>query len=291
MMKRKPILISLLALCLLVVLKVLPWEVIGANPYVGFFGKFHPAVLHVPIGVLAALFCLEVIHWIRPQLPLDSACKILLYLCLVSLIPSLGAGYLLASQGDYGSEYLEKHEDLAWWMSFVLSCLPALKSAGEAFSGGRWAYKIGLATTMVLLTLAGHHGGSLTHGSDFLTSSMPEFMKKILGQQKAPMARGEEVDSSHHNAGVSFKNEVYPLLDQYCIRCHGPNKQKGDYRIDGLSEEMLDYEDMDAWKLSLDLLLFEEMPPEGKKQPTKEEREVLLNWLVSSLKEARSRDE
>jgi cytochrome c553 len=31
---------------------------------------------------------------------------------------------------------------------------------------------------------------------------------------------------------VAFEQEVYPILKEYCIKCHGPEKQKGKYRCD-----------------------------------------------------------
>ena len=34
---------------------------------------------------------------------------------------------------------------------------------------------------MLLLSLAGHYGGSLTHGSDYLTKYMPIELKNLLG--------------------------------------------------------------------------------------------------------------
>ena len=31
---------------------------------------------------------------------------------------------------------------------------------------------------------------------------------------------------------VDFKTEVYPLFKAACFKCHGPEKQKGKYRMD-----------------------------------------------------------
>ena len=31
---------------------------------------------------------------------------------------------------------------------------------------------------------------------------------------------------------ISFKNDIQPIFQKACVRCHGPEKQKGDYRLD-----------------------------------------------------------
>src|SRR5205807_2370011 len=31
---------------------------------------------------------------------------------------------------------------------------------------------------------------------------------------------------------VDFAQDVQPVLQKYCIKCHGPEKQKGGYRVD-----------------------------------------------------------
>src|SRR5687768_5512939 len=33
-------------------------------------------------------------------------------------------------------------------------------------------------------------------------------------------------------AAVDFARDVRPIFDRHCVRCHGPEKQKSDYRLD-----------------------------------------------------------
>ena len=35
-------------------------------------------------------------------------------------------------------------------------------------------------------------------------------------------------------AEVSFNDDIKPFIKEFCIRCHGPEKQKGDRRYDSL---------------------------------------------------------
>ena len=66
------------------------------------------------------------------------------------------------------------------------------------------------------------------------------------------------------------------FLQAYCIDCHGPEKQKGDRRFDGLGETDLTLEDLELWQEVLDLLNLGDMPPEDEKQPTVEERAAMI---------------
>ena len=79
------------------------------------------------------------------------------------------------------------------------------------------------------------------------------------------------------------------FLQQYCIDCHGAEKQKGDRRFDGLTEDVSGIEDLEMWQEVLDLLNLGDMPPEDEKQPSVEERlamiesttELVTNGLAS----------
>ena len=47
------------------------------------------------------------------------------------------------------------------------------------------------------------------------------------------------VATSAYGAGepASFDQAVLPFLNEHCIRCHGAEKQKGDFRLDTLSRD------------------------------------------------------
>ena len=74
----------------------------------------------------------------------------------------------------------------------------------------------------------------------------------------------------------------FEFLQKYCIDCHGADKQKGNRRFDGLTENVSGIEDLEMWQEVLDLLNLGEMPPEEEKQPPLEERvffSVPVPWL------------
>jgi hypothetical protein len=91
---------------------------------------------------------------------------------------------------------------------------------------------------------------------------------------------------------VSFADAAVPppvsgFLQSYCIDCHGPKKQKGDFRVDELKVSAT-AADAENWQLVLDNLHLGEMPPEDAKQPKQAEVEQVTEWIQSELTRAAS---
>ena len=81
---------------------------------------------------------------------------------------------------------------------------------------------------------------------------------------------------------------VPAFLKTYCIDCHGPKKQKGDFRVDELKISAT-AADAENWQLVLDNLHLGEMPPEDAKlHPKPAEVEVVAAWIQSELSRAAS---
>ena len=94
---------------------------------------------------------------------------------------------------------------------------------------------------------------------------------------------GKELDS------VKIDSQVTSLLEKYCVRCHGPKRQKGSLRLDHVSNMISDETVALQWQDILDVMNLSEMPPEDSKQPTKEELTNTLEKLTGNLVEARKR--
>ena len=72
------------------------------------------------------------------------------------------------------------------------------------------------------------------------------------------------------------------VMKTHCVSCHGPEKQKGDIRLDKL--ETIDPVDLqELYALASEAVHFEDMPPEKAEQPSEAERKVLVQWLDSQL--------
>jgi hypothetical protein len=80
-----------------------------------------------------------------------------------------------------------------------------------------------------------------------------------------------------------------PFIEQHCLACHGPKKQKGKMRLDTLSLKLSDNPTATRWQDILDALNAGDMPPEDEEQPDKAALIGVLAELTSSLKVARHR--
>jgi hypothetical protein len=78
------------------------------------------------------------------------------------------------------------------------------------------------------------------------------------------------------------------FLEKHCIRCHGPEKEKGDLRIDQLSRDFKLGADTHHWAEMIEQVNSGEMPPKKEKKPTQEEIAVFVTSLDAHIKEGRA---
>ena len=78
------------------------------------------------------------------------------------------------------------------------------------------------------------------------------------------------------------------FLKAHCLRCHGPEKAKGDLRIDRLSRDFKLGADTHHWAEVMEQVNSGEMPPKKEKRPTQEEIAAFVTSLDSRIKEGRA---
>jgi hypothetical protein len=83
----------------------------------------------------------------------------------------------------------------------------------------------------------------------------------------------------------SFSREIRPLLDKYCVSCHGPTKMKGGVNFANFTNTVSVYRDHKLWDKAAEKLRAHEMPPEGKPEPTPEQRTNLIAWIDKTLRD------
>src|SRR5881392_1434834 len=90
--------------------------------------------------------------------------------------------------------------------------------------------------------------------------------------QDAPAPTPEELSSR-------FAKDVRPLLESHCFKCHGPQKKKGGIDYSRLADGAAALRERRTWKKALLQVEEKEMPPEGQKPLTPEQRELLVRWI------------
>lgn len=189
-----------------------------------FLGRFHPLIVHLPIGLILLLPLLE-FAGIRRQ-SLREAAGVVLQIALATCVLAIIFGLILAyGSGEIGTTVTRHMRGGILLATELLLCVAVRRSWLEGQRSG-W-YFILLTAVLMTLTWTAHHGGSLTHGSDYLTRYMPPALKRIV----APSAV-----SSHPNS--FFARHIYPVLDTKCVACHGTNKEQGGLRLDSYESLM-----------------------------------------------------
>ena len=85
---------------------------------------------------------------------------------------------------------------------------------------------------------------------------------------------------------AAFRRDVAPVLKKYCVRCHGPESEEGNIRIDTLDPDLLHGDDVAWWLEVFAVLSNGEMPPADEPQPTDRDRSQVINWLSSEIQVA-----
>ena len=84
-----------------------------------------------------------------------------------------------------------------------------------------------------------------------------------------------------------FHTSIRPALEQSCLECHGPKKQKGKFRIDNLDPNLINGGDKDWWLEVMEVLSNGEMPPDDSKiNLSDENRSLTIDWLATELQKA-----
>lgn len=235
-----------------------------------FIGKFHPLLVHLPIGFLVLLGAFELLTLRAKKPQFADAIRVVLALTVPVTLASIVCGWLLAGNGEYEGSNLFWHRWLGVTLGAATLVLLVLHWFG-LFRLYRWA----LWPTLALLILASHFGGSLTHGSDFLA----------WPTKNTTQSPGDLSTQTVHAAAIQ------PLIDKYCVSCHGPDKAKGGLKMhtvadlvkggdsgtiiepSGAKESLL------GKRLALPLEDEDHMPPEGKPQLTPDQLAILNWWL------------
>lgn len=189
-----------------------------------FFGRFHPLFVHLPIGLLAFAIFMEVLLLLKPRENYQKIMPLVWLLAALSAILSAGSGYFLSQGGGYTEETLNLHKI----GGFVLASLSTLCCVLHWFpipfiqKATKPIRSVLVVAVAVLLVFTGHWGGSLTHGSDYLTKFSP-LSTTAVEIEKKTTPKIVSLDSAD-----IFNQAVMPILQAKCVSCHNSEKQKGE---------------------------------------------------------------
>lgn len=289
--------VSIAASCASALASVLAALVLGVSPggngdVAQFFGRFHPLVVHLPIGAVVLVVALEVAAvFYREPTRYDGTLDLALPLSTASAAASFVLGLLLAGGGGYPPS------TVAWHRALTLAAIVLLAAVSVVFAlatqerreGGRTPYRALLAGTLLVLSVGAHYGGTLSRGEGYLTRYAPDTVRRWLGETievatpAEPPRVGEEP--------LIFAEVVVPVMNRTCVSCHGPKEAKGKLRLDSLEAMQKGGDDGPAVlpgqgsksplyaRMALPLADDDHMPPADHPQPTDAERELVRFWI------------
>ena len=245
---------------------------------VDFLGNFHPLLVHLPIGVLLLAALFQFLSQKEKYQSLASAVGISLFIGMISAIASCISGYLLSGTGDYDEAMIFNHQ----WSGIALAVI-SIFAWYLNWKGRQITWITSLMVFLIVLT--GHFGGSITHGSDYLTRAFSADGSGQAEEKRKPIPNVQQA--------LAYQDVIKPILTSKCYKCHGPNKQKGKLRLDmpdfilkgGKGGKAIIAGNTDESELIKRILLSKEsddhMPPLEQPQLTKTELD-LIHWWVSS---------
>lgn len=262
-----------------------------------FLGPFHSVLLHFPIGFVTMAFLVDLYYLWRKQLEVQHVITLMLGLSVVSTLLTVLLGVLRGTGAEYDPVTLAAHQNLGIAVGVLTVVTFVLQWLGYRAGGGdaprkllRGGYRSLLLGNIVLLIIAGHEGGNLTHGSNYLTKNAPQFVKAMVEEEPATPAAAAAGGANEHEK--FYLEKVKPLFDTKCLSCHGPEKQKGKYRMDqpaialkGGDSEKIAVQPGDPFASNLVRLILlpatddDVMPPTGKGSLTPEEVMHVIRWI------------
>jgi mono/diheme cytochrome c family protein/uncharacterized membrane protein len=259
--------------------------------WLAFIGRLHPVVLHLPIGLLAG-YLLLLIGQGRRHEPSDKlASDLLLAGTALSGAIAAAAGFLLATEGGYNTEILGAHKIQASVFTLAILLALVIRAQERHKPNGLWSVGHGLALTVAICfsVSAGHLGGVLTHGSSYLTEFAPTWLRPTAPDQTG-VNQSEHANSDNTTTGTLTVMEIF---EAHCFQCHGPEKQKGGYRMDvpesllagGESDltAIVPWQPMNSYLVELITLPSEEdgvMPPAGKGELSEKTIMQIIHWIA-----------
>lgn len=260
------------------------------------FGRFHPLLVHLPIGILVV--AIGLFAWMRTGFGERAAAAVptLMHLGAWSAIAAAWAGLDLEAGGGYGGDDVLYHK-IAGMAVATLAVVVVFLDYGRLRQGVQAVFTApvtglhrgSVVVLFVSVVLAGHLGGNLTHGPDFLTEHLPGPIRSLLGDGPATSFASLEDPGQL----PVYESLIRPALEARCTSCHGESQAKGKLRLDtpehilagGTSGDALVPGQPDASEMLRRVRLpathEDAMPPDGRAGLSVADA-ILLEWWIAS---------
>jgi uncharacterized membrane protein len=266
---------TLFALNIFIVVLVVAGNNLVVPQWLQPVGRLHPLILHFPIVILMLAMVMEFfrfrVEFANEKLYQSFTDYLLLLGALLSSVTVI-MGLLLSKEAGYEGNTLQWHKWFGVSVAFMGYGVYLIRNTPKYTAT---LAKTGALVTVFCLIVAGHFGGNLTHGEDFVLGPIMDKEKNLVPIDKA----------------LVYQDVINPIFMAKCQSCHNPDKMKG--RLMLTSQEAI-LKGGKSGKLfvpgdpAISLLLQrvhlpegekKHMPPVGKPQLTDEEKMLLYLWV------------
>lgn len=248
-----------------------------------FVGRFHPLIVHMPIGIFILAFLIDLISYHPKFSQYRQAVPLIMLIGFVFSILAVILGYLLSFTGEYDRNTLQAHQFAGILLTLLTGalCLMQLPRFKEWITVPTKLYSFFILVMLVFVIYTGHQGASLTHGNDYINM-------KVLNDSK-------RVKPQNINEVMLYEDVVEPILSKKCMQCHRKGKKKGRLSVESIAEmkkggktgagivagnaaesEMIK-------RILLDPSHEDFMPADGKTPLTKDETAILKWWVEKGM--------
>lgn len=148
-----------------------------------FFGRFHPLVVHLPIGVLILSLLIEVGCLRRSvEEKWGDAALFIILISAVGAVIGVVFGILLTREGGYegGAFLLHQGLGIATAVGTIVALFLRLSAMSSGGRGLMESYRFILLATFGMMSIGAHFGGNMVHGSKYLTQYAPDAMAESM---------------------------------------------------------------------------------------------------------------
>ena len=280
--------------------------------------RLHPMILHLPVAIFVVLLLVELPRLFRRHpVQRDSTRTVLVTLLFLTAPVTAASGYFLAAADSYGAP-------VDWHRGLGIATAIVAMLVGLAYWRRSEHYPLLVVLGALLIAPTAHLGATLTHGKDFLLEpwlvEKPHTRRAAPAEQESPDVAppSEPPASTDTTQGLTpptdpnlledltplapkalatpeflFDRDVLPIFEDFCFKCHGEAKQKGELRLDSYDGLLAGSEYGSVFipgnaaesrltqMLRLDLMEDEHMPPENKPQPEEADIAAIETWIDS----------
>ena len=230
-------------------------------------GRFHPILVHLPIGALMVLIIMELASFNKALEEKFAPTTLLtLWIGSAGAAAAVVAGIFLSRDGGYGGGNFSLHQTMGivGTCGILLSLVLRIIAMSQENRGLLDVYRAILFISFGIMGAGAHFGANMVHGSKYLTQyAPPAIAEKVKGfetfmlgfveepKEEAPAhelpttppppqapdkpkAKPPQTPTAStptapaEDAKLVFQHVILPILEEKCNNCHNEDKAKGD---------------------------------------------------------------